>query len=58
MVHVYVTTEKYRQYEERMKNALGQMERRFVWFQMKSVQIFAVMQKCLTVTVTADWRDW
>ncbi|XP_006137480.3 von Willebrand factor A domain-containing protein 3B isoform X1 [Pelodiscus sinensis] len=40
VVHVYVSTEKYRQYEERMKNALGQMERRVKWLQQGSRGLF------------------
>ncbi|XP_043347253.1 von Willebrand factor A domain-containing protein 3B isoform X2 [Dermochelys coriacea] len=40
VVHVYVSTEKYRQYEERMKNALGLMERRVKWLQRGSRGLF------------------
>ncbi|EMP32473.1 von Willebrand factor A domain-containing protein 3B [Chelonia mydas] len=40
VVHVYVSTEKYRQYEEKMKNALGLMERRVKWLQRGSRGLF------------------
>lgn len=37
VVHVYVTTEKYKQYEKKMRTALRQMEGRFVFFHIKSI---------------------
>ncbi|XP_019340655.1 von Willebrand factor A domain-containing protein 3B isoform X2 [Alligator mississippiensis] len=40
MVHVYVTVEKYKQYEEKMRNALQQMEGRIKWLQRGSRGLF------------------
>ncbi|XP_032297482.1 von Willebrand factor A domain-containing protein 3B isoform X2 [Coturnix japonica] len=40
VVHVYVTTEKYRQYEEKMRAALRQVEGRIKWLQQGSRGLF------------------
>ncbi|KAL2310675.1 hypothetical protein Nmel_002341, partial [Mimus melanotis] len=40
IVHVYVTTEKYKQYEEKMRTALRQMEGRIKWLQQGSRGLF------------------
>ncbi|XP_071286972.1 von Willebrand factor A domain-containing protein 3B isoform X2 [Agelaius tricolor] len=40
VVHVYVTTEKYRQYEEKMRTALRQVEGRIKWLQQGSRGLF------------------
>ncbi|XP_074839385.1 von Willebrand factor A domain-containing protein 3B [Carettochelys insculpta] len=52
VVHVYVSAEKYRQYEERMKNALGQMERRVKWLQRGSRGLFGnVLEDCIYILI-------
>ncbi|XP_043927748.1 von Willebrand factor A domain-containing protein 3B [Protopterus annectens] len=43
IVHVYVSTEKYRWYEERMKLALEQIERRIDWLQQGSRELFGAI---------------
>ncbi|KAM7066700.1 LOW QUALITY PROTEIN: von Willebrand factor A domain-containing protein 3B [Acridotheres tristis] len=40
IVHVYVTTEKYKQYEEKMRTALRQVEGRIKWLQQGSRGLF------------------
>ncbi|XP_048818082.1 von Willebrand factor A domain-containing protein 3B [Lagopus muta] len=40
VVHVYVTTEKYKQYEEKMRTALRQVEGRIKWLQQGSRGLF------------------
>ncbi|KAI1241718.1 hypothetical protein IHE44_0005206 [Lamprotornis superbus] len=40
IVHVYVTTEKYKQYEEKMRTALRQVEGRIKWLQQGSRELF------------------
>ncbi|XP_010221936.1 PREDICTED: von Willebrand factor A domain-containing protein 3B [Tinamus guttatus] len=40
VVHVHVTTEKYRQYEEKMRTALRQVEGRIKWLQQGSRGLF------------------
>ncbi|KAM6419820.1 von Willebrand factor A domain-containing protein 3B [Pluvialis apricaria] len=40
VVHVYVSTEKYKQYEEKMRTALRQVERRIKWLQQGSRGLF------------------
>ncbi|XP_010078959.1 PREDICTED: von Willebrand factor A domain-containing protein 3B, partial [Pterocles gutturalis] len=40
IVHVYVSTEKYKQYEEKMRTALRQVERRIKWLQQGSRGLF------------------
>uniref|UniRef100_H3AU06 von Willebrand factor A domain containing 3B n=1 Tax=Latimeria chalumnae TaxID=7897 RepID=H3AU06_LATCH len=43
IVHVYITTEKCRVYEERMKTALEHMERRVAWLQQGSRELFGTI---------------
>ncbi|XP_016155190.1 PREDICTED: von Willebrand factor A domain-containing protein 3B isoform X2 [Ficedula albicollis] len=43
VVHVYVTTEKYKQYEEKMRTALRQVEGRIKWLQQGSRGLFGNM---------------
>ncbi|XP_032908368.1 von Willebrand factor A domain-containing protein 3B [Catharus ustulatus] len=40
VVHVYVTTEKYKQYKEKMRTALRQVEERIKWLQQGSRGLF------------------
>ncbi|KAM9567474.1 von Willebrand factor A domain-containing protein 3B [Guaruba guarouba] len=40
MVHLYVSTEKYKQYEEKMRTALRQVEGRIKWLQQGSRGLF------------------
>ncbi|XP_032536578.1 von Willebrand factor A domain-containing protein 3B isoform X7 [Chiroxiphia lanceolata] len=40
VVHIYVSTEKYKQYEEKMRTALRQVERRIKWLQQGSRGLF------------------
>ncbi|XP_030333383.1 von Willebrand factor A domain-containing protein 3B [Strigops habroptila] len=40
MVHIYVSTEKYKQYEEKMRTALRQVEGRIKWLQQGSRGLF------------------
>ncbi|XP_039246499.1 von Willebrand factor A domain-containing protein 3B isoform X4 [Pipra filicauda] len=40
VVHIYVSTEKYKQYEEKMRTALRQMEGRIKWLQQGSRGLF------------------
>ncbi|XP_072709363.1 von Willebrand factor A domain-containing protein 3B [Ciconia boyciana] len=40
VVHVYVSTEKYKQYEEKMRSALRQVEGRIKWLQQGSRGLF------------------
>ncbi|KAM4702020.1 von Willebrand factor A domain-containing protein 3B [Discoglossus pictus] len=43
VVHVYISKEKYRWYEEKMKTALEQMERRVKWLQQGSRELFGTV---------------
>ncbi|XP_071602352.1 von Willebrand factor A domain-containing protein 3B isoform X1 [Heliangelus exortis] len=40
VVHMYVSTEKYKQYKEKMRTALGQVEERIKWLQQGSRGLF------------------
>ncbi|KAM9388299.1 von Willebrand factor A domain-containing protein 3B [Phaethornis superciliosus] len=40
VVHIYVSTEKYKQYKEKMRTALGQVEERIKWLQQGSRGLF------------------
>ncbi|XP_031752879.1 von Willebrand factor A domain-containing protein 3B isoform X2 [Xenopus tropicalis] len=43
VVHLYITKEKWRWYEERMKTVLEQMERRIQWLQQGSRELFGTI---------------
>ncbi|XP_053563689.1 von Willebrand factor A domain-containing protein 3B [Bombina bombina] len=43
VVHVYITKEKYRWYEEKIKTALERLERRIKWLQQGSRELFGTV---------------
>ncbi|XP_055492408.1 von Willebrand factor A domain-containing protein 3B-like [Leucoraja erinacea] len=43
VMHVYITAEKCKQYQQRMKAALEQMQRRIVWLQQGSRELFGTI---------------
>ncbi|XP_078514366.1 von Willebrand factor A domain-containing protein 3B [Lissotriton helveticus] len=60
VVHVYVTSEKCRWYEERMKNAIEQLERRVKWLQQGSRELFGTVledQVCILIDTSQSMKD-
>ncbi|XP_074991291.1 von Willebrand factor A domain-containing protein 3B [Calonectris borealis] len=52
VVHVYVSTEKYKQYEEKMRTALRQVEGRIKWLQQGSRGLFGnVFEDCVYILI-------
>ncbi|OXB57503.1 hypothetical protein ASZ78_000235 [Callipepla squamata] len=60
VVHVYVTTEKYKQYEKKMRTALRQVERRIKWLQQGSRGLFGNVFEddvCILIDTSQSMKD-
>ncbi|XP_069492360.1 von Willebrand factor A domain-containing protein 3B [Ambystoma mexicanum] len=60
VVHVYVSSEKCRWYEEKMKIALEQIEKRVTWLQHGSRELFGTVvedQVCIMIDTSQSMKD-
>ncbi|XP_054705394.1 von Willebrand factor A domain-containing protein 3B isoform X11 [Grus americana] len=60
VVHVYVSTEKYKQYEQKMRTALRQVEGRIKWLQQGSRGLFGNVLEdnvCILIDTSQSMKD-